>query len=231
MRIKNLLFLITFLLILFNVYTILEWDLIESRWVRIISVTILGGCSARISALENRFLLIAFFLFLLCDFFLLWYEIDIAKYFYFGIHSLAYLFILFHIKSEIKKPKFNLLQNIYFIAIILINSYLFYKVASIFSEEIEELGLEILFYIHGLITVAMVMAAFSFWDNRVNRASIVLFMSILSLALSDVIMFSAYYIELKEMYYLERGLYVIGLAGLARFSALYQNEPIKEENF
>lgn len=227
--VKNLLPLITFLLIIFNIYTLSQWGIIDSRWARIITVIILGIYLTKISLKENRILLGSFLLFLVCDFFILKYEINYAKYFYFAFHALAYLVLLFHIKLEIKRPNLNLLQTLYFIAMILINCFLLYKIASLFSEEIQEPGLVILFYLNGFITIALVMVAFLVWDKNGNRASIILFTGVLILVLSEVIMFSAYYIDIKEMYYLERSLYVIGLARLVRFSALYKNISTKKE--
>ncbi|MDX1544246.1 MAG: hypothetical protein R3214_09895 [Christiangramia sp.] len=89
------------------------------------------------------------------------------------------------------------------------------------TEDINDSVLKMLFFIHGFSTILLVMAAFFYCNYKANKLSSLFFISILILALSDLTMFSAYYVSFMEFYYLERILYVIGLGCLVNFSWKY----------
>jgi len=219
---KLLLSVITTILLLFNFYVIYAYDLEMSRWARLASTFIFLLMLLRQNSFSKRMLGVFFFL-LISDLGLFYYEEPLANSGTFLMRISAYLLLVFVVMPELKKLKTNLFQKLIFVTVFILNLAMLYMLVGMVPADHIYPGLNVLFYAYGISMITMVIAAISYSNRYSDRTSFFFTAGTLCLVFSDITSFIAYYLEFEEFYYPDRFFYILGIAGLVKFTSFARN--------
>ena len=213
-NLKTLFIVIGVILLIANFYIILEFGLLESRWLRIIGTTVLFSIFSIGSKRKEPFLFIAFLLLLLSDFLLIKYEVPWIKKLTFVLVIMAYLSLI------------NLFQKGLFVGILGINIVMLYLLIDMAGTKWDDSWHTFLFYLYGMSMIVMVVLGFSYSNRYSNKSSFYFLWAVLGFVISDISSFMAYYLGVEEFYFPDRLFYIIGLLCLVRFSRMDKNKDM-----
>jgi hypothetical protein len=221
-QINKMLLLVSVLLLVVNIWGILNFDLETSRWLRLFSSGVFLSLFLWKSSAKNKWLNSAFILLFISDIFLLNYESSIFRSLTFIAGILAYTFLFLRILPKIKNLKSSLTQRIIFGFIFLLNAGLLLFLVDMIPQELEfNNPLEnLLFLLYGLAIITLVIAAISYSNRHANAPSFYFTIAVFGLAFSDITSFIAYFLQFPEFFYPDRVLYILGLAALVRYTGL-----------
>lgn len=227
---KYFLPLFTFVLIVLNLWFILNYDETVSRWVRF--ATMLSFFLLFISPwyLNKRGLLV-FILLLISDGLLLNYEDPVFNAFIFIVRAAIFLSLIALVFGRLKKLETNLFQKIVFAVAIGLNMFLLYNLVIMVPAGHSYFLSEILFYFYGFSVIICVSAAVSFNNRHANLNSIFFLGSVLSLALSDLTYFIAFSLGFSEFFLVDIVLNFLGIALLLKFLFLEKLDNRDAENY
>lgn len=216
---KNFLAVITAILLLANFSIIIAFDLEIIRWARIISTSVflLVLLWKRI---KNWKMLAAFIFLWISDFGLFQYENPISNSATFLMRISSYILLVLVVTPELRRLKANYLQKLIFVTVFTLNLAMLQMLVGMVPESFVYPGLNILFYIYGFSMMAMVIAAISYSNRYSDKTSFYYTAATLCLVFSDITSFIAYYLEFYEFYFPDRIFYILGLAGLIKFTTL-----------
>lgn len=216
---KNFLAVITAILLLANFSIIIAFDLEIIRWARIISTSVflLVLLWKRI---KNWKMLAAFIFLWISDFGLFQYENPISNSATFLMRISSYILLVLVVTPELRRLKANYLQKLIFVTVFTLNLAMLQMLVGMVPESFVYPGLNILFYIYGFSMIAMVIAAISYSNRYSDKTSFYYTAATLCLVFSDITSFIAYYLEFYEFYFPDRIFYILGLAGLIKFTTL-----------
>ncbi|CAM4267606.1 hypothetical protein [Gillisia hiemivivida] len=213
-------------LLVINFYTISEYGLIESRWLRIIGASIFFIVFTMGAKKKEPFLINAFLLLLISDFLLLKYEIPWIKKLTFGLVVLAYLSLIKHIRPYVRNLETNIFQKGVFIGILGINIIMLYLLIDMVGPKWDDSWHTYLFYLYGMSMIVMVVLGFSYSNRYSNKSSFYFLWAVLGFVISDISGFMAYYLGVEGFYYPDRLFYIIGLLCLVKFSRMDKNKEM-----
>ena len=219
---KSLLSVITTILLLINFYVIYAYGLEISRWARLISTFVLLLMLLWQNTYSRRMLGVFIFL-LISDLGLFYYEEPLANSGTFLMRISAYLLLVFVVVPELKKLQTNLFQKLIFVTVFVLNLAMLYMLVGMVPAGHIYPGLNILFYTYGISMITMVIAAISYSNRYSDRISFFFTAATLCLVFSDITSFIAYYLEFEEFYYPDRFFYILGIAGLVKFTSFARN--------
>ena len=219
---KSLLLAITTVLLIVNFYVIFAYDLEFSRWARLSSTFIFLLMLLRQNTYSKRMLGVFIFL-LISDLGLFYYEEPLANSGTFLMRITAYLLLVFVVVPELKKLKTNLFQKLLFVTVFVLNLVMLYMLVGMVPAAYVYPGLNVLFYIYGISMITMVIAAISYSNRYSDKTSFFFTAGTLCLVFSDITSFIAYYLEFEEFYYPDRFFYILGIAGLVKFTSFARN--------
>ncbi len=219
---KSLLSVITTILLLINFYVIYAYGLEISRWARLISTFVLLLMLLWQNTYSRRMLGVFIFL-LISDLGLFYYEEPLANSGTFLMRISAYLLLVFVVVPELKKLQTNLFQKLIFVTVFVLNLAMLYMLVGMVPAGHIYPGLNILFYTYGISMITMVIAAISYSNRYSDRTSFFFTAATLCLVFSDITSFIAYYLEFEEFYYPDRFFYILGIAGLVKFTSFARN--------
>ncbi len=225
-NLKTLLIVIGVILLITNFYTILEFGLEESRWMRILGTSILFFIFIIGAKRKEPFLIIAFFLLLLSDFLLIKYEVPWIKKLTFVLVIMAYLSLIKHIIPYVRNLETNLFQKGLFVGILGINIVMLYLLIDMAESKWDDSWHTFLFYLYGMAMIVMVILGFSYSNRYSDKSSFYFLWTVLGLVISDIAGFMAYYLGVEEFYFPDRLFYIIGLLCLVKFSRMDKNEDM-----
>lgn len=156
--------------------------------------------------------------FFIADIFALWYDQIFPQQIYFALHSLAYLIMLFQVKHFIRKPSGSGFERFFFLAVFLIHVTFMFIIGDILSEEVDNLLLEMLFYVYGISAVGLITVGVLFYNHFSDKKAKAFLFTTLGLVFSNITGFSAHFLEYAEFFYVDRFLYVSGMASYIYFS-------------
>lgn len=224
MKDKNFLFLVAIVLLVFSIINI-WWEVLSNTWLRLFTSGIFLLAAMRIVGLKKLLGLSIFVLLMLCDFLLVEWEVKFAPHGYFSLHSLIMLFLLFLTIRELEWPKISWFEILSALLFFFVNSLVIWSLRDYFKTD--DMVLEILFLVNSFLTILLVVFAFFMSINLPNDSSAFFFFGILALVVSELILFSIYFMELELLRYVDNVFYVLGLFFLLRASL---NNKILKEN-
>lgn len=225
---RSVLLAITLILLIANFYVIFEYDLELSRWARLIST----GIFILILLWRktySKIMLSAFFLLLISDLLLFYYENSIANAATFLMRISAYTLLVFVVVPELKNLKASLFQKFIFVVVFVLNLGMLYMLVDMVPGQFVYPGLNILFYAYGISMIMMVIAAISYSNRYSDKTSFYFTAATLCLVFSDITSFIAYYLEFYEFYFPDRFFYILGIAGLVKFSSFARSHEAVTE--
>lgn len=225
MKEKNLLLTVAVVLIGFSLID-MWWEILSNRWLRLFTSGIFLFEAIRILGFKKLLGLSIFGLLILCDIFMLDWETTLAKYAYYSLHSLIMLFLLYLSTGKLEWQKITLFEILPAILFLLINSWILWTLRGYFRTD--DILLEILFLFNGFFTALLVVIAFVMSINRPNDSSAYFLWGILSLVVSELILFAVFYIGMEPLRYVDNIFYIISLFFLLRASL--ENKLINETN-
>ncbi len=157
-------------------------------------------------------------LFLVCDYFLIYYENVTLKALTYLTRILAYLFIIISLWPSLRKLKINLFSGIITIFVVGLNIYLIHAMSESVPENMRSDYFFPLFYLFGIVLLALAAAAISYHNRFGNMKSFFLVVSSFGLILSDIFYYIAYYLEFETFWYLDRLANVIGIGMFLAFA-------------
>lgn len=165
--------------------------------------------------------MLAAFIFLwISDFGLFQYENPISNSATFLMRISSYILLVLVVTPELRRLKANYLQKLIFVTVFTLNLAMLQMLVGMVPESFVYPGLNILFYIYGFSMIAMVIAAISYSNRYSDKTSFYYTAATLCLVFSDITSFIAYYLEFYEFYFPDRIFYILGLAGLIKFTTL-----------
>lgn len=227
-NLKTVLVVIGVILLITNFYIILEFGLLESRWLRIIGTSILFAIFLMGAKRKEPFLILGFSLLLVSDFLLIKYEIPWVKKLTFILVILAYLSFIKHIRSYVRDLETNIYQKGLFVGILGINIIMLYLLIDMVGPGWDDSWHTFLFYLYGMSMIVMVVLGFSYSNRYSNKSSFYFLWAVLGFVISDISGFMAYYLKVEEFYYPDRIFYIIGLLCLVRFSRMDKNKEMSQ---
>lgn len=225
---RSILSAITLILLIANFYIIFEYDQELSRWARLISTGIFLLILLWRKTYSKR-MLSAFFFLLISDLLLFSYENSIANAATFLMRISAYTLLVFVVVPELKNLKTNLFQKFIFVVVFLLNLAMLYMLVDMVPAQFVYPGLNILFYAYGISMIMMVIAAISYSNRYSDKTSFYFTAATLCLVFSDITSFIAYYLEFSEFYFPDRFFYILGIAGLVKFTSFARSHEAVTE--
>ncbi len=216
---KNLLVVITAILLLVNSYVISEFDLELSRWARLISTSIFFLILLWHNDYSKR-ILGAFFLLIISDFLLFSYEDPAFNSLTFIGRISGYILLISAVAPDLKKIKTNLFQKSIFIGVLGLNLFMLVTLLDMVPNRFQYPQLDILFLGYGLTMIVMVITALTYSNRYASRASFYFTAAALFLVFSDITSFIGYYLGFYEFYFPDRIFYILGISGLVKFATL-----------
>jgi len=219
---------IVLVLLVANCYIIFEYDQELSRWARLVSTGIFLLILLWQKTYSKRMLSV-FFLLLISDLLLFYYEHSIVNAATFLTRISAYTLLVFVVVPELKNLKTNIFQKFIFIVVFILNLGMLYMLVDMVPGQFVYPGLNLLFYAYGISMIMMVIAAISYSNRYSDRISFFFTAATLCLVFSDITSFIAYYLEFSEFYFPDRFFYIFGIAGLVKFASFSRShEPVVE---
>ncbi|RKS45058.1 hypothetical protein BC962_2733 [Gillisia mitskevichiae] len=227
-NLKTILVVIGVILLLTNFYIILEFGLLESRWLRIIGTLILFSIFLVGVKRKEPFLILGFTSLLVSDILLLKYEIPWVKKLTFVIVIIAYLSFMNHIRPYVKNLEATVVQKVLFVGVLGINIVMLYLLIDMAGTKWDDSWHIFLFYVYGIAMIAMVILGFSYSNRYSNKSSFYFLWAVLGLVISDISGFMSYYLNVEEFFFPDRMFYIIGLLCLVKFSRMDKNRDMLE---
>ncbi len=225
---KNFLAIVTTILLMVNFYIIIGYDLELSRWARMITTSIFLIILLW-KRLCGRRMIAAFILLWISDLGLFQYENPISNSFTFLMRISAYFLLVMVVVPELKRLKANLFQKLIFLLVFTLNIAMLQMLVGMVPGRFVYPGLNILFYIYGFSMIAMVIASISYSNRYSDKTSFFYTAATLCLVFSDITSFIAYYLNFYEFYFPDRIFYILGLAGLVKFTTFARSHKAVTE--
>ncbi len=214
---KTILWVITMVLLLVNCYVIYEFDQDASRWARLISTAIFLILLIWQRSFNVK-IIIAFIFLLISDVLLFYYENALANTGTFLMRISAYLMLVFTVVPELRGLKSSLFQKLVFFGVFVLNLAMLFLLVDMVPAKFGYPFLNVLFYAYGISMITLVIAAISYSNRYSNKTSFYYTAATLCLVFSDITSFIAYYLEFYEFYFPDRIFYILGIAGLVKFT-------------
>lgn len=225
---KSLLPVITLVLVLVNCFVIYEYAQDASRWARLISTSVIFLILLWQNSFSKR-ILTAFCLMLISDLLLFYYENSLANTATFLMRVSAYIMLVLAVAPELKNLKTNIFQKMVFVVVFVLNLGMLFMLVDMVPAKFGYPFLNVLFYAYGVSMITMVIAAISYSNRYSNKTSFYYTAGTLSLVFSDITSFIAYYLEFYEFYYPDRIFYILGIAGLVKFTTFARSHEAVTE--
>lgn len=222
MSLKFLLPLVTLLLLVANFGVISEYDQDYSRWARLLSTSVIFLFLLTRTSFSKR-IFSAFSLFVIADLLLFYYEFDLTNAITFLVRVSAYVLLILSVVPELRGLRANLLQKFIFVVVFALNFAMLVLLVDMVPQGFKYPFLDVLFYIYGMSMIAMVIAAISYSNRYSSKKSFFFTSATLCLVFADITSFVAYYLEFYDFYFADRFFYILGIAGLVKFSSLQQS--------
>ncbi len=214
---KTILWVITMVLLLVNCYVIYEFDQDASRWARLISTAIFLILLIWQRSFNVK-IIVAFIFLLISDVLLFYYENALANTGTFLMRISAYLMLVFTVVPELRGLKSSLFQKLVFFGVFVLNLAMLFLLVDMVPAKFGYPFLNVLFYAYGISMITLVIAAISYSNRYSNKTSFYYTAATLCLVFSDITSFIAYYLEFYEFYFPDRIFYILGIAGLVKFT-------------
>ncbi|WP_423747996.1 lysoplasmalogenase family protein [Gramella jeungdoensis] len=225
---RSFLSVVTLILLVANCFVIYEYDQDANRWARLIS-TFIFFLILLWQNFSGKRMIGAFAFLLISDLLLFHYENTTGNAFAFISRISAYVLFVMVIAPELKKLKTNLFQKFIFVMVLGLNLAMLVMLVDMVPERFKYPYLDVLFYIYGMSMIIMVIASISYSNRYSNNTSFFYTAATLCLVFSDITSFIAYYLEFSEFYFPDRVFYIIGIAGLVKFSSLSRSHEAVSE--
>lgn len=213
-------------LIIVNFLALYYLEPVISRWFRF-GATFIFLLLYIFKYFSKYRLLIIFLLLAICDGLLVYYEIPFLKKIIYAVRIIAYLNLILFVVPSLSRLKLNFFTIVISAFIISIDIYLIHDMAeSLPGIEQKPLFL-ILFYLLGLISLALVATSFSYLNRYADKKAFFLMITSLGFVLSDIFYYNAYYLNFEEFYYGDRLVNIVGTGFLLAFCA-YQKPAIAD---
>lgn len=219
---------VALILVIANCFVIYVYDQDATRWARLISTFIFFLILLWQNSSDKR-MIIAFIFLLISDSLLFYYEYPSGNAAAFLSRISAYVLFVMVIAPELKQLKTNLFQKFLFLAVLGLNLAMLVMLVDMVPERFKYPFLDILFYAYGMSMIIMVIASISYSNRYSNQTSFFFTAATLCLVFSDITSFIAYYLEFSEFYFPDRVFYIMGIAGLVKFSSLSRSHEAVSE--
>lgn len=225
---KTYLPVITLVLLVVNCLVIYEFDQDASRWARLISTAVFFLILI-LQGTYNLKILIAFCFLLVSDLLLFYYENSLANTGTFLMRISAYLLFVFTVVPELRNLKSSLFQKLVFFGVFILNLAMLFLLVDMVPAKFGYPFLNVLFYAYGISMITLVIAAISYSNRYSNKTSFYYTAATLCLVFSDITSFIAYYLEFYEFYFPDRIFYILGIAGLVKFTTFARSHAAVAE--
>lgn len=164
-------------------------------------------------------LFIALLLLLICDFCLVFYELEDLKIIIYLTRISAYFVLVWIVSPYIRKLKLGFFSGVIGVFTLGINIYLMSVMVDSVPEAMASGLFYPLFFLFGFSLLALATASISFHNRFATRQSFFFVVASLSLIFSDISFYIATYLDFEVFHYIDRFWNVLGVAGLLAFSS------------
>lgn len=219
MKDKKLLFLVAIVLVIISLTGFL-WEIISGRWLRLLTSVVFLFVAMKIVGFKNLLGFSIFGALVLCDFLLLKWDAMFAKHAYYPLHILIVLALLFLTLRKMKWKEVTLFEIIPAFLFFVVNLWILWTLKEFFH--IEDILLEILFLMNGIITILLIAFVFILSLSNFNNSSSFFFLGVLGFVVSELMM------EFEMLRYVDNFFYILGLFFLLRTTL--ENKGLKKAN-
>lgn len=220
---KLLLISLSLLLMSVNFILLANFEPEIHRWGRVIGSLCFFGLFLKEFKAKKILLLLVFSLFVMADFIALSYHEVTMQQIFFVLQSLAYVLLIFRIGRYLLKTKLKTYQKFYFSLVLILHAFFVVIIGDLLAEEVQNSLLQILFYTYGIAAILFISGGILYYDRFPNQLTTAFLVAVAGLVLSNLMGFSAHFLGFTEFFYLDRFLYVTGLAGLMAYSHNFES--------
>lgn len=229
---KLILTIIAIILIAVNLFVIYQYEVAESRMVRLFSTALLFLVYLAFKGFKNKIVLAAFVFFLISDVFIQKYEEPLYNKLTFITTIVGYSLLALHILPKLSFKKTNKFLITIFAIVVLINTYMLYELIHMVEFKLIDKAQEFLFYVYGIamITMGLFGGNYNFRYNSSQSTFCMFF--VFAFILSDISAVMAYYLNVTVFYYPDRFFYIVGLALMTAYVIFdFKKEVLFEEDY
>lgn len=229
---KLILTIIAIILIAVNLFVIYQYEVAESRMVRLFSTALLFLVYLAFKGFKNKIVLAAFMFFLISDVFIQKYEEPLYNKLTFITTIIGYSLLALHILPKLSFKKTNKFLITIFAIVVLINTYMLYELIHMVEFKLIDKTQEFLFYVYGIamITIGLFGGNYNFRYNSSQSTFCMFF--VFAFILSDISAVMAYYLNVTVFYYPDRFFYIVGLALMTAYATFdFKKEVLFEEDY
>ncbi|WBL26590.1 hypothetical protein [Zunongwangia sp. HGR-M22] len=212
--------------IILNISTLLVFDDNFGRWMRFTTSAFYLIALVFIKTFDWR-LFLAFLLFAICDFSVIYYEDPIFSTAAFVSRGLAFVTVSSIGFVKLKRFRISKVELLVGLLLIALNCFLLFELESMMSLQNHEQLEQLSFYIFAGITIITMIIAVSYNNRYNNKKSLFYLGTVLWMILSDLSFFIAYYLGFTEFYYPDRIFNILGSGFLALFATTTYKEKLE----
>lgn len=227
---KNLLLILTVVMIVVNIFAIYQYDLQAVRLFRSVTSFIFLVTFVILGGFKKKLMFFALLFFFISDLFINRYDQIVYNNLTSVASTLGYLFIGYYIFPKFKLVSIKKRIVVLFLVIILISAYMFYEVIGLMSASLNNTWHQYLYYLYSLVLLALLILVgnYNFRYNSTQSTYCMFF--VFSFVVSDLFAAISYYLGIPMFYYPTRFFYVLGLGLLTAYAVLkFEKELLYED--
>ncbi|SDS20265.1 hypothetical protein SAMN04487764_1684 [Gillisia sp. Hel1_33_143] len=221
-------------LIILNSIVILQFGLLESRWLRIFTYFFFGILFFKDIQKDQYYLIAAFLVVVISDYLFICHsriDLENSKMILGGI---SYIALVLHLRRYVKILFINYFQTMLFILVLALNAVMFYLLFEIISVADHNPMPSIIFILFSIALFCLMVFTFYFNSMYENKSSRILIIATLLLVGSDLTLIISSFTNSGSFYDLYGILFLIGIGSLVKFTSLdsrvipYNSEEIQK---
>lgn len=233
-RLNHVSSIIGIVLLILNSIVILQFGLLESRWLRNFTYFFFGILFFKDLQKDQYYLITAFLVVVISDNLLINYSRIHLENSKMVLGGISYIALVLHLRRYVNILWQNYFQTMLFILVLALNAVMFYLLFEIISVEDHDSMASIIFILFSIASFCLMVFTFYFNSKYQNNSSRILIITILLLVGSDLTLIISSFTNSGSFYDLYGILYLIGIGSLVKFTSLdsrvipYNSEEIQK---
>lgn len=208
---EKLLAVCLFILIIINFIVIYTFTLLESRIVRLLGTLLFFIIFLIYKGYKERFISVAFFVFLVSDVFMIFYEKSLYSKLTLITSMISYIVLIYHIFLKIEKTQLKLHLIVIYLFLIGLNFYSLHQILLSIDHLLHDNFQKISLYFYGTIVITVSAIVVGYTGKQGLLKSMFCKFFVFGFCFADLFAVLAYYFDLYYLYYIDRLIYLFSL--------------------
>ena len=189
----------------------LFFNFIPHSWLRFATSGIFFLFALTIFPPRNFYGPLFFFLLVVCDLILVFWDYRLIRSAYYLSHIFAVSILIFLTLRELKTIRISKVEILSILMFFGINTIILFILGESFNLYMEGNWLRSLFYVNGFLILILVLAAFLYSIRFANDVSAFLFVGVMGVTVADLLLFGILFLNSEEFKYVDIIFYSAGL--------------------